>query len=232
MKALVILPTYNEKENIEQIVLAILAAHNSVDILIMDDNSPDGTGEIADRLAEKESRLQVHHRPGKMGLGTAYITGFKMAIAEGYDYIFEMDADFSHDPLMIPGFLQMMSEFDLVIGSRYIPGGRIEGWGPIRYGISMGGNIFARCVLKLPIKDSTSGYRCYKASVLKGLNLDEISSEGYGFQVEILFRTLKAGFKVGELAITFADRELGKSKMSKSIAIEAFKRVLSLRKEL
>ena len=231
MKAIAILPTYNEKENIETVVTEILSAHPQIDILIIDDNSPDGTGEIANRIAEKESRVRVHHRPGKLGYGKAYLTGFKMTLDEGYDFYFQMDSDLSHDPREIPAILEKMKDHDMVIGSRYVPGGRIEGWGPIRYIISMGGNLFARTMLKLPVKDCTSGYRCYKAKVLKELRLDEVKAEGYGFQVEILYRVLKGGFDVGEHPIVFADRELGKSKMSKSIAIEAFKRVLSLRKE-
>jgi len=231
LKALVILPTYNEKENIEIVVNEILSAHKDLDILIIDDNSPDGTGEIADGIAQKESRVKVHHRPGKLGYGKAYLTGFKMTLSEGYDYYFQMDSDLSHDPKEIPAILEKMSRHDMVIGSRYVPGGKIVGWGPIRYIISMGGNLFARTMLRLPVKDCTSGYRCYKAKVLKELKLEEVKAEGYGFQVEILYRVLRGGFNVGEHPIIFADRELGKSKMSKSIAIEAFKRVLSLRKE-
>lgn len=229
MKALVILPTYNEKENIQSILSAILSIHDEIDILVVDDNSPDGTGDIVDSMISDFPRIRVIHRPEKLGLGTAYIEGFKHAIKKQYNYTFEMDADFSHDPKELPNFLKEIENADLVIGSRYIPKGKIVGWGPIRYVISMGGNLFARFVLKLPIKDCTSGFRCYKTSILKQLDLTQITSEGYGFQVEILYHCYKKGFKITEIPITFTDRVVGKSKMSKKIVFEAFKQVLKLR---
>ncbi|GMT50111.1 MAG: dolichyl-phosphate beta-D-mannosyltransferase [bacterium] len=230
MKALVILPTYNEKENIENIIQAI-SNHQSLDILVVDDHSPDGTGEIVDRLVQQHQRLQVIHRSGKLGLGTAYIEGFKYALQKDYDCVFEMDADFSHNPQDLHRLLEEINRYDLVIGSRYIPGGSIVGWGPIRYIISMGGNVLARWILKLPIQDCTAGFRCYKTQILKELPLDEISSEGYGFQVEILFHCHLKGFSIKEIPITFTDRQVGQSKMNKKIIVEAFKRLIQLRRQ-
>ncbi len=231
MKILIIIPTYNEKDNIENILKEIIDAHPKPDILVIDDNSPDGTGQIADDMSNKYNRIKVVHRTGKMGLGTAYIEGFKKAMSENYDYVFEMDADFSHDPKDIPRFIKAIKNNDLVIGSRYVPKGRIVGWGLIRYAISMGGNILARLILKLPIKDCTTGFRCYRITALKQINLDNISSEGYGFQVELVFLFYINKLKIHEIPITFIDRQIGKSKMSKNIIIEAFIKLIQLRKE-
>ena len=188
MRSLVILPTYNEKENLEKIVPEILKMDPSIDILVVDDNSPDGTGEIADRMAQKNNRVLVLHRPGKMGLGQAYIDGFKYALGKGYDYVFEMDADFSHDPKYLPDFLQAIKDADLVIGSRYIRGVNVINWPMSRLLLSYYANIYAGWVTGLPVRDSTGGFKCYKRKVLESINLEEVRSNGYSFQIEMSFR--------------------------------------------
>ncbi len=229
MKTLIVMPTYNERENITAIVDDILRYAPQVDLLIVDDNSPDGTGELADALHEQYSNVSALHRAGKLGLGTAYITGFRYALDHGYDLIFEMDADFSHDPRYLPAFLAEAERADLVIGSRYVQGGGTPNWSPLRRFISGGGNIFARVMLGLPIKDATAGYRCYRREVLAALDLDSIQSQGYAFQVEMAYQTLKRGFRVHETPIIFVDRRVGKSKMSRKIFIEGFVYVLRVR---
>jgi dolichol-phosphate mannosyltransferase len=229
MKALIIIPTYNERENITAIVEEILSRVPQADILIIDDHSPDGTGEIADGLHERFPTVFALHRPGKLGLGTAYVTGFKYALERGYDLAFEMDADFSHDPRYLPDFFEKIAEADLVIGSRYIAGGDTPNWSLLRRFISGGGNIFARVMLGLPIKDATAGYRCYRREVLSALDLDSITSQGYAFQVEMAYRTLQRGFRVREIPIIFVDRRVGQSKMSRKIFLEGFLFVMRTR---
>jgi dolichol-phosphate mannosyltransferase len=223
------MPTYNERENITPIVEEILRYAPQVDILIVDDNSPDGTGEVAEALHVRFPNVSVKHRTGKLGLGTAYVAGFRYALEHGYDLAFEMDADFSHDPRYLPDLLAEAEHADLVIGSRYVRGGGTPNWSPFRRFISGGGNIFARTVLGLPVKDATAGYRCYHNTVLAALDLGSITSQGYAFQVEMTYRTLQRGFHVSEVPIMFVDRRVGKSKMSRKIFIEGFVFVLRAR---
>lgn len=230
MQSLIIIPTYNERENLPELLTAILTAAPWAHVLIVDDNSPDGTGQLADELSARDQRLKVMHRPGKLGLGTAYIQGFKYAIANGYDLVFEMDADFSHDPLYLPAFLRAAEQADLVIGSRYIPGGSTPNWSALRRFISGGGNTFARSVLRIPVHDCTSGFRCYRRHALEALNLDAINSQGYAFQVELVYQVLLRDLRVTEIPITFLDRRVGKSKMSRRIFLEAFQFVLRARR--
>src|SRR5438552_7577655 len=190
MKTLIIVPTYNEAENLGPLLEAIFSFVPATDILIVDDNSPDGTGKLADSIATEDSRVHVLHRPGKLGLGTAYIGGFKYAIARGYDAAFEMDADFSHDPRYLPDFLETIEHADLVIGSRYVPGGGTPNWSFLRRFISGGGNIFARFMLGIPVQDCTAGFRCYRRQVLESIDLDTIQSQGYAFQVAMAYRVM------------------------------------------
>jgi dolichol-phosphate mannosyltransferase len=229
MKTLIIIPTYNEKENLPSLVEAIFSNAPETHILIVDDNSPDGTGQLADDLHEQDSRIQVLHRTGKLGLGTAYIAGFKYAIDHKYDAAFEMDADFSHDPRYLPDFLSKIEDADLVIGSRYIRGGSTPNWSYIRRFISGGGNIFARFMLGMPIHDCTAGYRCYRREVLENISLETVQTQGYGFQVELAYRVLQRGYRIVETPIIFMDRREGQSKMSKKIFFEAFTYVLQTR---
>jgi dolichol-phosphate mannosyltransferase len=222
MKALISIPTYNERDNIANLVRDIQRVVSDVDILILDDNSPDGTGAIADQLAARDPSIHVMHRPGKMGLGAAYVAGFRYAIERGYDLVFEMDADFSHNPTYLPQFLALAENADLVIGSRYIKGGGAPNWSPLRKFISSGGNVFARAVLGIPVHDCTGGYRCYRTAALRTLNLDAIRAQGYAFQVEMAYNFWKSGFRIRETPIIFEDRRVGSSKMSRKIFIEAF----------
>ncbi len=229
MKTLIIIPTYNEKDNLRLLLQEIFQYAPKTDVLIVDDNSPDGTGELADELAAQNSQVRVLHRTGKLGLGTAYITGFKYALDHGYDAAFEMDADFSHDPQYLPDFLRLIEEADLVIGSRYIEGGATPNWPFLRRFISGGGNIFARTVLGLPIHDCTAGYRCYRREVLQSIDLDSIRSRGYAFQVELVYRVWRQGYRIVETPIIFVDRRVGQSKMSRAIFFEGFLFVLRTR---
>lgn len=229
MKTLIIIPTYNEVENLRPLLEAIFSYVAETDILIVDDNSPDGTGTLADQIHEEDPRVHVLHRTGKLGLGTAYIAGFKYAIAQQYDAAFEMDADFSHDPRYLPDFLSAIENADLVIGSRYVHGGGTPNWSLLRRIISGGGNIFARFMLGLPVHDCTAGYRCYRRQVLENIDLDTIQSQGYAFQVELAYRVVKRGYKIIETPIIFMDRRVGKSKMSRTIFIEGFLWVLRTR---
>jgi dolichol-phosphate mannosyltransferase len=229
MKALIVMPTYNERENMTPIVEEILRYAPQVDILIVDDNSPDGTGDIAESLRERFPNVSVMHRTGKLGLGTAYIAGFRYALEHDYEFVLEMDADFSHDPRYLPDILAEAEHADLVIGSRYVQGGGTPNWSPLRRFISGGGNIFARTVLGLSVKDATAGYRCYRTSMLSALDLGSITSQGYAFQVEMTYRVLQRGFRVSEVPILFVDRRVGKSKMSRKIFIEGFVFVLRAR---
>lgn len=229
MKTLIIVPTYNELENLPLLLKGIFSNAPATDVLIVDDNSPDGTGAAAEKMSTEDPRVHVLHRSGKLGLGTAYIAGFKYAIARGYDAVFEMDADFSHDPRYLPDFLAKIEHADLVIGSRYVPGGSTPNWSWGRRLISGCGNIFARAVLLMPVHDCTAGFRCYRRHVLESIGLDSIESQGYGFQVELAYRAQKYGFKIVETPIVFVDRRVGKSKMSRAIVFEAFTFVLRAR---
>jgi dolichol-phosphate mannosyltransferase len=229
MKTLIIIPTYNELENLPSLLKEIFSYAPATDILIVDDHSPDGTGELAEKMSAEDARVHVLHRSGKLGLGTAYIAGFKYALANGYDAAFEMDADFSHDPRYLPDFLKKIEEADLVIGSRYIPGGSTPNWSLLRRFISGGGNIFARTVLSLKVRDCTAGYRCYRRAVLESVEFETIRSQGYGFQVEMAYRVERQGFKIVEIPIVFMDRRVGKSKMSHAIFVEGFINVIRAR---
>ncbi len=228
-RPLVVIPTYNERENLEAIVLAIREQLPQVSLLIIDDHSPDGTGAIADGLAERLGNIDVMHRSGKLGLGTAYIEGFRYALSHDYTCVFEMDADFSHDPRHLPQLLAAIQRYDLVIGSRYVPGGATPDWKLIRRIISTAGNVFARNVLSLPVKDCTAGYKCYRRELLAALDLDRINLQGYAFQIETVYQTIRGGFTVGEVPIVFPDRRLGQSKMSSHIVVEAFSYVVGRR---
>jgi dolichol-phosphate mannosyltransferase len=227
-RSLIVVPTYNEAENIESLVSAILALDLGFEILVVDDNSPDGTGEIADRLSEALTGVHVLHRAGKMGLGTAYVEGFRWAIERGYDHVCEMDCDFSHDPSYLPRFLQEIASADLVIGSRYVKGGSTPDWGLLRRLISRGGNAFARFMLRLKTHDCTGGFRCYRREMLRQIPWEEIRLQGYGFQVGAIYHVERLGGTVAEVPIIFKDRRFGKSKMSLKIVIEAFLYVIQL----
>lgn len=220
-KTLVIIPTYDEADNIERIVLQILDQQEGVEVLVVDDGSPDGTAAIVEKLVETDSRIHLIKRPGKKGLGTAYVEGFRYACTRGYDYVFEMDADFSHDPAEIPKFLDRIREYDLVIGSRYTNGVRVVNWPIRRLLLSYAANVYTRVITGLPIKDSTGGFKCYRRQVLESINLDSIRSNGYAFQIEMSFKAWKKGFRLCEIPITFVDRRSGISKMSKRIVFEA-----------
>jgi dolichol-phosphate mannosyltransferase len=226
----VILPTYNEAENLERIVGAVLEhLPESRRVLIVDDNSPDGTGKIADRLAGSDESIGVLHRERKEGLGPAYLAGFRVALDGGAERIIEMDADFSHDPSYLPRLIEATERADLAIGSRYVPGGGITDWGPMRRFISRGGSAYARATLGLPIRDLTGGFKCFRRIVLETIDLDTIEARGYAFQVETTYRAIKAGFQVVEVPIVFKDRADGTSKMSKGIVAEAMWRVPAMR---
>ncbi|MCL4477904.1 MAG: polyprenol monophosphomannose synthase [Deltaproteobacteria bacterium] len=232
MKSLVIIPTYNEAENIRKLIQEIFNYLPQTDILIIDDNSPDGTGKIVDALSAADLRIRVIHRPKKMGMGNAYNSGFRYAIEKGYDVVFEMDADFSHKPEDLPRLLEGLKDNGLVIGSRYIDGGGTVNWGLLRRFVSKGGNLYSRFMLGLNVTDMTAGFRCYNVSALKKIDLDSVRSNGYGFQVEMSYRIKEAGFNIKEIPIIFEDRRAGQSKMSNGIVIEAFIRVLMIRLKL
>jgi dolichol-phosphate mannosyltransferase len=230
VRILICLPTYNERENLESMVRALgglgLAG---LEVLVIDDASPDGTGEIADRLAAELPWVHVLHRKRKEGLGPAYLAGFRRALELGAELVFEMDCDFSHDPAEVPRLVQAAEDADLVLGSRYVPGGGTRNWGLLRRFISRGGSLYAQALLQLGIRDLTGGFKCYRRAVLEAIDLDAISSLGYAFQIETTYRALRAGFRVVEVPITFADREVGGSKMSKAIVLEAVWKVPVLR---
>ncbi len=228
--ALVIIPTYNEAENLGPITTAVLAAEPRVDILVVDDSSPDGTGELADALALQEPRIRVLHRKKKEGLGKAYLHAFRWALDEKYQYIIEMDADFSHDPRYLKTLLdEAMAGTDLVLGSRYVDGGGTVNWGPARRAISRGGSLYARSILGVRIRDLTGGFKCFRRAVLEALDLEAVKSTGYAFQIELTYRALKAGFKIKEVPIVFEDRRVGQSKMSRKIFLEALTMVWVLK---
>jgi dolichol-phosphate mannosyltransferase len=231
-RSLVVLPTYNERENIEPIVRAILAQATDLEVLVVDDNSPDGTGQLAENLClEHPSRVHVMHRAEKRGLGTAYIEGFLWALAREYDYIFEMDADFSHDPADLPRLREQLirGEADASVGSRWVPGGGTRNWSFLRTFISRGGSVYARLILGVPVNDLTSGFKCFSRRVLERLDLQTVRSNGYAFQVEMNYRCYQRGFRVAEVPIVFVDRRVGKSKMGTHIVTEAMVVVLRLR---
>lgn len=229
-RTLIVTPTYNERDNLEHFVTSVLRVVPDVHVLVVDDNSPDGTGEIADRLAANDERVRVMHRPGKLGLGTAYVEAFRRGLAEGYELLFEMDADMSHDPLHLPAFFDAFERgADLVIGSRNITGGGVVGWGPGRHLLSKGGSLYARTILGLPVRDLTSGYKAFRAEVLAAIDLESLRSEGYSFQIETTFRAIQRGFRAEEVPITFVDRKVGQSKMSRKIFLEAIGMVWKLR---
>jgi dolichol-phosphate mannosyltransferase len=219
--ALIIVPTYNEAENLEPLCSAIFAHSDRCDVLVVDDASPDGTGAIADRLATADPRISVLHRPRKDGLGKAYLAGFAVALERGYARILEMDADFSHDPSYLPRFLAAAENADLVLGSRYVHGGGTQNWGLARRLISLGGSFYARTILGVDVRDLTGGFKCFRRETLFALDLSTVQSEGYAFQIELTYRALCLGLRVVEIPIVFADRRVGKSKMSRAILLEA-----------
>jgi dolichol-phosphate mannosyltransferase len=231
--AWLILPTYNEAENIEAVVRASLdrleEAGGPHTVLIVDDNSPDGTGQIADRLAAELAPVRVLHRPGKQGLGRAYLDGFALALENSADLVMEMDSDFSHDPADIPRLIAAAGAADLVLGSRYVPGGGIVNWGWMRRALSWGGCAYARILLGLPVRDLTGGFKCFNARVLRGIDLTGVHADGYGFQIEMTYRAVRAGFTVAEVPILFRERRVGQSKMTLRIALEAVWKVPALR---
>ena len=226
--AVVCLPTYNERENLEPMLRALGDKH--VRVLVVDDNSPDGTGELADRLAGELGYVDVLHRESKEGLGPAYLAAFRRALESDAELILEMDCDFSHDPNYVPCLIAAIEDgADLALGSRYVAGGAVRNWGRLRRLISAGGSFYARLVLGVKVRDLTGGFKCYRRAVLEAIDLDAVDSKGYAFQIETTYRALRAGFKVVEVPITFADREVGGSKMSKGIVAEAIWKVPGLR---
>lgn len=229
-RGVVIVPTYNESENVTRIVPRILDQDPRLEVLVVDDNSPDGTGQLADELAAENPRVHVLHRPGKEGLGRAYLAGFAWALARDYAYVFEMDADFSHDPMHLPEFLAAIRDADLVLGSRYRDGKvTVVNWPMTRLMLSYGANIYARAVTGLRLGDGTGGFKCFRREVLQAIPLDQVRSNGYAFQIEMSFRAWKKGFRIAEIPIVFHDRTEGESKMSKRIVREAIWMVWRLR---
>jgi dolichol-phosphate mannosyltransferase len=229
-RALVIVPTYNERDNLPRLVPSILSRDARLEILVVDDGSPDGTGQLAEEIAAAEPRVHVLHRAAKLGLGTAYLAGFKWGIERGYDFLFEMDADFSHDPVHLPQFLTAIEEHDVVLGSRYLHGRvTVVNWPIARLLLSYFANVYARWVTGLPIADATGGFKCFRREVLAAIDLDRVESNGYAFQIEMSFRAWKKGYRLGEIPIMFVDRDAGESKMSKKIVREAVWRVWRLR---
>jgi dolichol-phosphate mannosyltransferase len=231
-RALIVTPTYNESANLDRFVSEVRAAAPHADLLIVDDASPDGTGEIADRLAAKDPQVHVMHRAGKMGLGTAYVEGFRWGLARDYQQFFEMDADLSHQPKYLEAFFRELANgADVVVGSRNIPGGAVEGWGLGRLALSKGGSAYSRLILGVPVRDLTTGFKAFRREVLEKLDLDTVRSNGYSFQIEMTYRALRRGFRVVEVPIVFVDRTLGQSKMSRRIFVEAVGVVWKLRGE-
>ena len=218
---MVVVPTYNERDNIERLVADILAQDEGIEVLVVDDDSPDGTGEIVDRMAAGNPRLHALHRPGKLGLGSAYCDGFRLALDKGAEYIVEMDADFSHDPAMLPVFFEKMKDFDLVIGSRYLNGVSVVNWPLRRLMLSYFANVYTRFITGLKISDCTGGFKCFRRAVLESIDLSRIKSDGYSFQIEMNYRCVENGFRIGEIPIIFVDRHAGSSKMSRKIVREA-----------
>ncbi len=226
---MICLPTYNERDNLAPIVAAIHASVPDVDVLVVDDNSPDGTGAIADALASKDPRVKVLHRAGKEGLGKAYLAAFAWALDRGYALVLEMDADFSHDPAHLPAILDAAREADLVLGSRYVRGGGTVNWGLGRKIVSRGGSLYARTLLGVRVRDLTGGFKCFRREVLEAIDLASVECTGYAFQIELTYRALRRGFRVVEVPIVFVDRRVGQSKMSRRIVLEAIRKVWSIR---
>jgi dolichol-phosphate mannosyltransferase len=224
-RVVVIIPTYNERENLDPIVARVRSSVPQADVLVVDDNSPDGTGEVADKLATADQQIFVLHRPGKGGLGAAYLAGFGWALGRGYAAMIEMDADGSHQPEDLPRLLRALEGADLVIGSRWIPGGTVRNWPKSREFLSRGANTYARLMLRVPVRDTTAGYRAYRAETLRAISLDTVRSQGYCFQIDLTLRAVNAGLTVLEVPITFIDRARGASKMSRAVMAEAFWRV-------
>jgi dolichol-phosphate mannosyltransferase len=230
VRACVCLPTYNERENLEPMLRALAEVLGPDDrVLVIDDNSPDGTGELADELAAQLPFVDVLHRERKEGLGPAYLAGFRRALGAGAQLVVEMDCDFSHDPKDVPRLIAGAEDADLVLGSRYVPGGGVDNWGPLRRAISAGGSLYARLVLGVPVRDLTGGFKCFRREVLEALPLHEVRSKGYAFQIELTYRALRMGFRVREIPIRFVDRVAGGSKMSRAIVLEAVWKVPLLR---
>ena len=229
-RGLVIIPTYNERENLPRLLPMVFSQDPRLEVLIIDDASPDGTGQLADELAAQNARIHVLHRSGKLGLGTAYLAGFRWGIEKGYDWLFEMDADFSHDPAHLPQFIEAIQDHDVVLGSRYLEGRvTVVNWPMGRLLLSYYANVYSRFVTGLPVADSTSGYKAFRRQVLERVALERVESEGYAFQIEMSFRAWKLGFRICEIPIVFVDRTLGESKMSKKIIREAVWKVWKLR---
>ena len=224
-RIVIVMPTYNERQNLESIAGRVRAALPAADLLIVDDNSPDGTGDLADKLAETDPHVQVMHRTDKAGLGKAYIAGFGWALERGYDVIVEMDADGSHQPEHLPGLVAALNGADLSIGSRWVPGGKVVNWPKTREALSRAANIYTRIMLGLGVRDATAGFRAYRAATLRTISLDQVESTGYCFQIDLTLRVADAGLRIVEVPITFVEREHGASKMSNSIIMEAFWRV-------
>lgn len=229
MKTFCIIPTYNEKDNISRLIEALFHfQYEDFTVLVVDDNSPDGTGEEVEKLRGTHPTLQIIHRREKLGLGTAYVEGFQKALTEGAERIIQMDADWSHDPKYIPLILEALKEADLVLGSRYIPGGGIENWSAVRKAISRFGNLYARAILRVSVKDLTGGFKCYRRKALEAIGLDGLSSVGYNFQIETTYKAYKKGFRVREIPIVFTERKLGQSKFNIRIILESFWKVIKL----
>lgn len=226
---LVVIPTYNEADNIRRLIPIVLGIVDGIEVLIVDDNSPDGTGHVVRDYSEKDTRVHLLERPGKMGLGSAYVMGFKYALDNGYDVAVQMDADFSHDPHEIPTFLKAVKNADLVLGSRYANGVRVLNWPIRRLLLSYSANVYSRIMTGLPVSDATGGFKCFRRAVLEAINLDTIKSNGYAFQIEMTFKAWKKGFHIEEIPITFLDRRHGSSKMSKQIVWEALFMLFKLR---
>jgi len=228
-KALIIIPTYNERENIAELLRRIFAEAIPVEVLIIDDHSPDGTGEVADELSRSDPRVHVMHRAGKMGLGSAYVAGFRYALERDYDAVFEMDADFSHNPESLPVFFHEIEDSDLVVGSRYLHGVTVVNWPLTRLILSYAANVYTRVITGLPVKDATGGFKCIRRQILQAIDLTRVRSDGYGFQIEINFKAWRKGFRIREIPIVFVDRRAGVSKMSRRIIWEAAWMVWRLR---
>ena len=229
MRPLVIIPTYNEKENVEELLRQIFALEAGIEVLIVDDNSPDGTGALADRMAAADPRIHVLHREGKMGLGSAYREGFQYALQRDFDIVFEMDADFSHSPESLPVFLKEIETADMVLGSRYLHGVTVVNWPLTRLILSYSANVYSRIITGMPIKDATGGFKCFRREVLEAIDWSRVKSDGYGFQIEINFKAFRKGFRIKEIPILFVDRMAGESKMSRKIVWEAAYMVWRLR---
>jgi dolichol-phosphate mannosyltransferase len=229
MKALIIVPTYNERENLEELILRISDQKLPTEVLVVDDNSPDGTGALADEIAARDPRVHVMHRAGKMGLGSAYVAGFKWALARDYAAVFEMDADFSHNPDSLGHFLREIEHADLVLGSRYLHGVTVVNWPLSRLILSYTANLYSRVITGMPVKDLTGGFKCFRRQVLEAIDLERVRSDGYAFQIEINFKAWRKGFRIKEIPILFVDRRAGVSKMSRRIVREAAWMVWRLR---